>query len=231
MKIRNIGRLSHNNWIVETPGGLLAVDTGFAVDADAFYRKLEKFYGTQAPTWAFVSHAHADHAGFAQALSERSSTTLLMGASTAKFLCLGRYKSPGYEYTNALGKALVKMEAAGLGQGAKLKEGASSLLVAQRDGECFRLGATMAQVVFLPGHTQDNCGLYLPEEGILFCGDASINISPFNRPYHCLLIEDVGAFYESWEKIIRLNPAMIFSGHGKPFGPDSLQKHLGLLRR
>jgi len=80
------------------------------------------------------------------------------------------------------------------------------------------------QILFLPGHTSDSIGLFMPDNGKLFCGDAAMN-AIISVARHTIWIEDADEFGRSWDKMLALKPAKIYPSHGTPFSPEDLIKY------
>jgi hydroxyacylglutathione hydrolase len=80
--------------------------------------------------------------------------------------------------------------------------------VAYRHGDCFSLGQTAVEVLFIPGHTIGHVGYWFPGPKILFCGDAL-------TPLGCGHLTD-GTPQEMWaslDQIRHLPPeTLIYSG-------------------
>jgi len=85
------------------------------------------------------------------------------------------------------------------------------------------------KVLCLPGHTDDSIGLYLSETGAVFCGDAAMN-AIISRARHTIYIEDAEEFGRSWDRMLALNPAMIYPTHGNPFPPSDLVRYRNYLK-
>ena len=79
------------------------------------------------------------------------------------------------------------------------------------------------RILFLPGHTEDSIGLYLPESGQMFCGDAAMN-AVISVVRHTIWIENAIQFGRSWDKMLSFPPRMIYPSHGNPFKPNDLVK-------
>jgi len=65
---------------------------------------------------------------------------------------------------------------------------------------------------------------FLPESGLLFCGDAAMN-AIISVARHTIWIEDPVEFGRSWDKMIALNPGRIYPSHGSSFSPKDLIKY------
>jgi len=79
------------------------------------------------------------------------------------------------------------------------------------DGQVISFGATSLEVIHLPGHIYGHCGFLFPREGFVFTAD----IDP-NRfgPWYGNLSSDIDDFINSINRLIKLQPEMLISGHG-----------------
>lgn len=79
------------------------------------------------------------------------------------------------------------------------------------------------------GHTSCSVSL-LHKDGALFCGDAAMNNFP---SIHRIIIwvENKVDYRHSWQKMILLNPKMIYPGHGKPFPVADIKRFLPWVTR
>ena len=98
------------------------------------------------------------------------------------------------------------------------------------DSEQFKSLSLPFEVIETPGHTADHIALL--KDRILFCGDAAMNGFPSIRRV-IIWIENLEQYKQSWEKMIALNPKMIYPSHGKPFPTKDLvnyRSHLDGIR-
>jgi glyoxylase-like metal-dependent hydrolase (beta-lactamase superfamily II) len=95
----------------------------------------------------------------------------------------------------------------------------------------FDLGGLKAEILLTPGHTATNFSVWLPQEGVLYCGDCVV------REYLPNLDAGSSADWQQWleslDRIERLNPGFIVGGHGPvsrgseiPEAIDSMRKVL-----
>ncbi len=82
-------------------------------------------------------------------------------------------------------------------------------------------GGRVLEFVHLPGHTENNVGLYLPEDGVLFAGDTVVNGW---RPYmgQC----QVDSWLETLARIEAMDIQMLVPGRGKPGRPSRMIRSL-----
>ncbi|NLB87666.1 MAG: MBL fold metallo-hydrolase [Syntrophomonadaceae bacterium] len=79
-----------------------------------------------------------------------------------------------------------------------------------KDGQIIDLGKTKLEVIHTPGHTPGHCVLYYREKDLLFSGD--IDLTGFG-PWYGNAVSDVDEVIKSLEKIIKLDPKTIITGH------------------
>lgn len=94
------------------------------------------------------------------------------------------------------------------------------------DSETFQMMDLPFQVIETPRHTKDHIALMKDE--IMFCGDAAMNNFPSIHRV-IIWIEDVKQYKQSWEKILKCSPEMLYVAHGKPFRTTDLKKYLPML--
>jgi ribonuclease/clavin/mitogillin len=78
------------------------------------------------------------------------------------------------------------------------------------DGQIIKLGEVELTVMHTPGHTPGHCVFYWEEQGILFSGD--IDLTSFG-PWYGNINSDITQLITSIERMISLNPRLIYSGH------------------
>ena len=62
------------------------------------------------------------------------------------------------------------------------------------------------------------------KDGVLFCGDAAMNGFPSIKRT-IIWIENLDKYKKSWDKMIELNPKMVYPSHGKPFPTSDLIRY------
>lgn len=82
------------------------------------------------------------------------------------------------------------------------------------------LGDLKIEIVLTPGHTKMNISVFVPSEGILYCGDAIVN------GYFPNLedgdVNDWKTWLDTLTKIEKINPRNIVSGHGEVMQGDQI---------
>ena len=64
ISIRHIGGRIVNNYLLDTPLGVIAIDTGYSGGMERFRARFEKYWPLSRLTYLFLTHHHDDHAGF-----------------------------------------------------------------------------------------------------------------------------------------------------------------------
>jgi glyoxylase-like metal-dependent hydrolase (beta-lactamase superfamily II) len=81
-----------------------------------------------------------------------------------------------------------------------------------RDGTTFDLGDCSAEILLTPGHTPSNLSVYLPGDGVLFCGDCLAN--GYVPNLDCGAKPDWQRWLASLDRLSRLDLRTIVPGHG-----------------
>ena len=225
IRIHEVGSALLRQYVLETPLGWIAIDSGYAGGFAAYGRRVP----IDEIKFVFLTHAHNDHAGFLADLLQKSGATLVACEASLPRLASGENAMPeGTGFTSHFGLALSAMMKHSAFSPVLPKDG-DIILTSEVDQPFHTMGLPL-RVVWLPGHTADSIGLYLEETRELLCGDAAANavIAPARQ---AILIENIPAFAQSWDKIIALNPSRIYPGHGNPFSPEDLVKYRDRLNR
>jgi glyoxylase-like metal-dependent hydrolase (beta-lactamase superfamily II) len=80
------------------------------------------------------------------------------------------------------------------------------------------LGDCEAQIILTPGHTSTNLSVYVPSDGVLFCGDCLVN--GYVPNLDCGTSADWRDWLRSVDRIAGLAPKIVVPGHG-PVAQDS----------
>lgn len=81
-----------------------------------------------------------------------------------------------------------------------------------RAGTTLELGDCSVEILLTPGHTLSNLSVYVPEDGVLFCGDCLAN--GYVPNLDCGAKPDWHQWLESLERLSRLKLDAIVPGHG-----------------
>ena len=224
MMIINLGTRVVNNYLISSDAGWILIDTGYDRGFPHFLKMLEKNrIRPEEIKYVFLTHAHDDHAGFLNEvlaitdakviLHPKAIDGLLKGQNSFEGGCSSRLSWLFCQILAFFGKGEHKYP--------PLKQEYLDRLVSI-DSEQFKSLSLPFEVVETPGHTADHIALL--KDGILFCGDAAMNNSPSIKRT-IIWIENLEQYQHSWEKMIALNPQMIYPAHGKPFSTKDLRKY------
>ncbi len=230
MNIINLGNRVVNNYLIPGGDGYILIDTGYPNGFYRFQRKLRKAGVDPGQIrLVFLTHAHDDHAGFLNDVLEATDAKVILHPKAIDGLKRGQNSfEGGCSSRLAYGFCLILSM---LGKGAHrypaLREEFMDRLI-PIDSDAFQTMKLPFEVVETPGHTADHIALV--KDGIMFCGDAAMNNFP-SRHRVIIWIEDLRQYRRSWETILKINPAMLFPAHGKPFQTSDLEEYLPRLDR
>lgn len=220
--VHNIGSYIVKNYLLETPQGIIAIDTGYPGGMDTFRRRFEKKWPLSRLAYIFLTHHHDDHAGFLADLLAETQAKLVLHAKALPPLAQGKsYDPPEGGYSSFPASLFGKFKKDFVFPPVVPKNRA--IVLHSEQDQVFQALGLPIQIIFLPGHTADSIGLYLPRTGQLFCGDAAMN-AVISRARHTIWIDDKVEFGKSWDKMLALHPARIYPAHGAPFSPKDLLK-------
>lgn len=72
IRVHNIGGYISKNYLLETPKGWIAIDTGYPGGGAKFLKRLAGLCRPEELQYIFLTHAHHDHAGFLRRCSGKS---------------------------------------------------------------------------------------------------------------------------------------------------------------
>ena len=229
MKIYNLKNRIANNYLVGLDeGGYVLVDTGYVEGYADFLKRLEKTgVSPKDIKYVFLTHAHDDHAGFLNEVLALTDAKVLLHPMAVERLLKGQNPFIG-GCSSCLAWffcQILKLFGKGEHKYPPIKEEYLNRLITI-DSEQFKSLSLPFEVVETPGHTADHIAML--KDGILFCGDAAMNNFPSIKRT-IIWIEDLEQYKQSWEKMIALNPTMIYPSHGKPFPTTDWVKYKGRL--
>ena len=213
-----------NAFAVADGGGLLLVDTG--IHSKTSIRELERALDQCGLSLDMVhrivcTHAHADHAGQAATIVERTGAELLMSPNLAHMT--GYIADPDGLLNSRLDRALLcgvpdelverqRKLRAGLDTGFAAVPNPDRDLV-----EGLKLPSDLGELTVYetPGHAPSHVVLHQPEKRLLFSGDHLLGrVSLY---YDVGYTPDpAGEFLDSLAKVAKLDARLCLAGHGKP---------------
>jgi glyoxylase-like metal-dependent hydrolase (beta-lactamase superfamily II) len=200
-------------------GEATLIDTGLLEDRKALISALGQIgiAETQVRT-VLLTHAHCDHAGNAAYFAEQSATIKLHEAELP-FLSVPRrtYMPTGAALLLRPHTAL----AFAIGEARYPVPRIAQDLVGLTAEESIPSPGGPLRVVPSPGHTPGHIAFFREKDGVLFSGDAAMNIIPIRREIGLSL--PIRFLSSDWEqgkasarRLAELGPRLLLSGHGPP---------------
>jgi glyoxylase-like metal-dependent hydrolase (beta-lactamase superfamily II) len=97
-----------------------------------------------------------------------------------------------------------------------------------RDDFSMDLGACEVKILLTPGHTPSNVSVYVPSDGVLFCGDCLVNGYLPNLDTGSL--PDWRIWLESLDRVAEIEPRIVVPGHGPVATADEVPRLVASIR-
>jgi glyoxylase-like metal-dependent hydrolase (beta-lactamase superfamily II) len=214
--IHRFGTRMVNWYLIERDGRLTLVDAGMR----GYWRQLTEALGAlghkvDEVEAVVLTHAHADHVGFAHQVKANSDATVWVHERDAE---PGLRRFPPFRlYLRPTAWPLLVH---GLRNGLLATPDAAEVRTFT-GGEVLDVPGR-PRVHHLPGHTRGNCALHLPDAGVVFSGDALVTFDPYRRRRGPRLLikgvnEDNDQARASLDALGELNAGVLLPGHGEPW--------------
>lgn len=211
------------NWyVIQENGRLTLVDAGFPGHYQVFLDGIHALGHDIKDIEAIIlTHAHADHTGFAERVRKATNAPVLIHA--ADLAMAGRVLQLPWRglLSNAWRPFMASMLGRAIGNGAFSMPSITKAAPFQ-DGDILDVPGK-PHVLHVPGHTAGEVAFYLPERNVLFSGDTLVTRNLLNGengqpqvPYHLLNDNDAKA-RRSLDRLIELGHVTMLPGHGKPW--------------
>jgi hydroxyacylglutathione hydrolase len=220
MNIHSIRAGIANVHIVDDGRGIVIVDAGWNGYGRQILSAVKRLgYQPRDVRLILLTHVHADHAGSAAELRRLTGAPVAIHRGDAAYASAGKHHIPtGRGWIGASSKWLADRI------DLQLKFERFDADVWLEEGQTLNDFGIEGYVIHTPGHTSGSVTLAL-EEGVTFIGDALINMFRVGYPMYWENPEQGRA---SGLKIQKLEPRVIYSGHGRAFGGDELDRYLEL---
>lgn len=209
------------NWyVLEADEGVTVIDAGLPAHWPQLDGWLDEAGYDVADIAALVlTHADADHVGFARTLADRD-VPIYCHPGDLPLLRSHPGGPPGWLLRNLWRPQFVRYALEMLRDGIRAVEPVADV-EPLTDGEVLPVPGE-PRVLFVPGHTPGSCALYVEDRHVLFCGDglATRNIFTQREGDPQLLgaaDEDHEAARESLARLEGLGTVTLLPGHGNPW--------------
>ena len=211
------------NWyLVEAGGGLTVVDTGFPSHWSQLRERLAADgYDVADVDACLLTHAHPDHAGFAEKLRRE--------ADASVWLHEGDTDHARGEGELAVGQMIARLWRPELLRYAfEFARSGGFSVPPLTTFRTFEDGATLdvpgePRVIHTPGHSEGHVAYYFPAREVLVCGDELVTVDFVTGRGHPpqLLAEwfnpDHERAYESLARLESVGEVLLLPGHGDPW--------------
>ncbi|MGD0116292.1 MAG: MBL fold metallo-hydrolase [Dehalococcoidia bacterium] len=193
-------------YIVEGEDHLTLVDTGMAGATKKVFQTIAAIgHKPEDLKEIVVTHYHGDHTGSLTELAEATGAQVCVHALDAPVV-RGEESMPSPKMprllSGLLGPLLVR-----------LARPPKPSRVDRELQDSDELGVAGLRVVHVPGHTPGQIALHMPSRGVLFVGDAVVNVLGL-RPPPGMFTQDKAQARESIRKLAALECDIVCFGHG-----------------
>jgi glyoxylase-like metal-dependent hydrolase (beta-lactamase superfamily II) len=234
MNIKTLKMKVTNLYLVPAGTKYLLVDTGYEYERELFVKELAAaVVRLDEIGFVLLTHHHDDHAGLLAQLAEANpSLKVIVSLRGRALLASGKhYHTPGAGYINRpIGLLLAlkgRFDKGWTHSFPPYTARQSDLLI---DGETRfeALGIQLpGRIIPTPGHSPDHISVVF-DDGDCLAGDAAANFLQWAGAAFCVIsVDDLEAYYASWQKLIAAGARRIFPSHGLPFGVEALRQNMG----
>ena len=218
MKIHSLMAGIANVHLIDDGRGVVIVDAGWRGFAGRILRAVRRLgYQPGDVRLILLTHVHADHAGSAAELRRRTGAPIAAHRADAGYALEGRHGIPtGRGWAGISSKWLADRIDLGL----RYEPFTPDIWL--EEGQSLGDFGLEGYLVHTPGHTRGSVTLAL-EDGVTMIGDALINLFKIGYPMYW---EEPERARESGRRIQSLKPRVLYSGHGRAFSGEELDRYL-----
>jgi|GEM_PF-481911 len=226
------GHPTYPGYVIKGDRGNMLIEAGLNIIGPSYLRGINQTLGDcSLLNYILVTHGHYDHLGAISYLKKMIPEAKLLGHESLAVLLqkqkvldtMNFLSEQTWSYFEDIKKMIsekddILIRPVALGKGLK-------------EGDVIELGNLNCLVYETPGHTKDHLSFFIPEEGILFAGEALGN--PIMQKENEIKIEFLTSYtdyLQSIEKLIKLMPKVktIAMSHLYYYTDDDVQKVMDL---
>ncbi len=209
------------NWyVVEDGGRLTVVDAGLPAHSHHLEEALHSIAHDLGHVGALVlTHAHADHVGFAERLRREVGVTVHVHERDESLARTAKAPKPDRLPLRHLWRPSALGFLGHMVRGGALRPPKIEHVSTFADGDVLEVPGR-PRVIHTPGHTDGSCALLFPDHGVLVAGDALCSPNPVSgRPGPQIgpINVDTDQALESLGRIERVDAGCVVFGHGEPW--------------
>lgn len=203
--------LYFNLYVIKGKNGDILIDTGFIGIRRALKKWLDKFN----IKLVILTHAHVDHTWNASYIKKLYNCKLAMSKQDIENIDNSNIQSTAAKKRY---RSWTKLMNFGM---KKFTPSAFKIDIPLRDNQDIRRYGIDLKIVNLPGHTSGSIGIIY--KNYLFAGDALVNRK--RHPEIAYQNQNNSDAKNTYQKILRIAPDIIFVGHDKAITIDKLQEN------
>ncbi|MFW9920869.1 MAG: MBL fold metallo-hydrolase [Candidatus Thorarchaeota archaeon] len=209
--IKRIEQNQTNCYLLETDGGFILIDTGFAKSRQEIESILvESGCTPENLKLIILTHGDFDHTGNCAYLRSKYDCKVAMHYDDLGMVEKGDFfwNRENRAITKALGRLMFSLMRMNL----RMEDRFSPDLFLEDMQDLSDMGMK-ARVIHVPGHSKGSIGI-LTDEGDFFCGDLFVNTK---FPDRNNMLSNASEYESSIRKVMNLGAISVYPGHGKPF--------------
>jgi glyoxylase-like metal-dependent hydrolase (beta-lactamase superfamily II) len=219
VKVHRIQGIAFSSYLIETPGSLFLVDSGFLWFEGLVMHKVRAIgRSLDDLRLAILTHPHIDHVGSIAALLKRADFEIAAHPASAEALATGgrAFSPPTQLWTRAV--QWLATSALPL-----LRLPAIVPTVVPVDGQRLDHFGLPGALYFTPGHSKWCISLVL-DDGTAFAGDLIIGAGHMTRSVSppAMAADPIGAIH-SMRKLLDAGATRFMPAHGRAFGADEVR--------
>lgn len=209
-------------YLFECFDGYLLIDTSYNGKYSKFLKEMEKKnINLSQIKYIFITHHHADHAGFAARLVEETGAKLIIHQNSLDPLKKGKNEDV-LKPVNARIRIIFPFLRIHLKitKFPPVLPKNEDIILKCDDDQLLRGIGIKGKILCTPGHSKDSISVIM-DNGNAFVGDLAMNNSK-STSYKPALVESIDTVFEEWDKLIKNGAKTIYPAHGDSFAADEL---------